>query len=256
MSFRERSRAAFKAASLHFLLSLLVAAVAAVLVFLLWYPYPFRELAGGRELFLIIVVVDVICGPLLTSVLFNPKKPRWELFTDLGLVAVIQMAALSYGVYTLAMARPVYLAYEVDRFRVVSVADIQEDQLKPELGGLHLLPWTGPKVIGVREPRDSDEKMKSLELSIQGIEPSARPDWWVSFDEVRAKVKARAKTTKLLRDMRPGAQEEIDAAVRSSGLREDALVWVPLTGFKSSSWVAFVDAATSDVRAFAPVDGF
>lgn len=207
-------------------------------------------------MFFIIVAVDVVCGPLLTAVLFNPKKPRWELITDLGLVAVIQMAALAYGVYTLAMARPVYLVYEVDRFRVVSVADVQPDQLKPELGGLHVLPWTGPKVIGVREPRSPDEKLKSLDLSLQGNEPSARPDWWVSYDEVRAKVKGRAKATKLLRGMRPGDQAKIDDAVKSSGFSEEALVWVPLTGFKSSGWVAFVDAATADVKAFAPVDGF
>ena len=65
-----------RAAGLHLLLSLVVATLAAVLVFGLWYPGVYRLLAGGGELFLLVVVVDVVCGPLLTLVLFNPTKPR------------------------------------------------------------------------------------------------------------------------------------------------------------------------------------
>lgn len=245
-----------RAALIHFGASALVAVLAAVLVFGVWYPYPYRELAGGRELFLLIVAVDVVCGPLLTLVLFNPKKPRWELSMDLGIVALIQIAALAYGLYTLAVARPVYLVYEVDRFRVVSTADIQEGALNPAAGGLQRLPWWGPKVIGVREPRDADEKLQSLDLSLQGNEPSARPDWWVPFEENKPAVLARAKPISMLRDRHPQQTEAIDKAVRESGMPESDLRWVPLTGFKSTEWVVLVDKQSAEVRAFAPVDGF
>lgn len=256
MKLSVRAGAALRAAFLHFCVSILVAIVAGMLVFGVWYPFPYRELAGGRELFLLIVVVDVVCGPLLTMVLFNPQKPRRELRTDLGLVILVQLMALVYGVYALALARPVYLAYEVDRFRVVSVADIQEGELKPELGGFHRLPWLGPKVIGVRDPVDADEKLKSLDLSFQGNEPSARPDWWVAYEKVRTAVLSRARPIQDLRDRRPDAERKIDEAIRDSGQPEVNLQWVPLTGFKSTSWVAFVDARTAEVLAFAPVDGF
>lgn len=256
MSFRDRSKAALRAAFAHFGASLVVAVLAAVLVFGLWYPYPYRELAGGRELFFLIMVVDVVCGPLLTFVLFNPKKPKWELRSDLGLVVLIQLGALAYGVYTLAMARPVYLVYEVDRFRMVSVADIQPGELKPQSGGLHRLPWTGPQVIGVREPANAEEKLKSLDLSLQGNEPSARPDWWVSYDQNKEQVLSRAKPLQILRDRHSSRSDVIDQAVRESGLTEVDLKWLPLTGFKSTAWVVLVDAKTAHVKAFAPVDGF
>ncbi len=61
-----RSRRRATAAACHLLISLAVAALAAVLVFVLWYPGPFRELAGGRELFVLVTSVDVVLGPLLT----------------------------------------------------------------------------------------------------------------------------------------------------------------------------------------------
>ena len=256
MSLSIRGRAAARAAAVHLLASVLVAVLAAALVFGIWYPYPYRELAGGRELFLIVVAVDVVCGPLLTLVLFNPRKSRRELFLDLSLVALVQLAALGYGLYTVAQARPVYLVFEVERFRVVSVADILEGTLKPELGGLHRLPWTGPVTIGVREPRDPDEKLNSLELSLQGNEPSARPDWWQVYDLSKPQVLKRAQPIDALRKKQPGAVSLIDQAVAESGTGESALGWVPLTSFKSTSWVAFVDLKTAEVLAFAPVDGF
>ena len=256
MSLSIRGRAAARAAAVHFLASMLVALLAATVVFGLWYPYPYRELAGGRELFLIVVAVDVVCGPLLTLVLFNPRKSRRELFLDLSLVALVQLAALGYGLYTVAQARPVYLVFEVDRFQVVSAADVQPGALKPEAGGLHVLPWTGPLIIGVRDPRNPDEKLQSLDLSMQGLEPSARPDWWQVYELSKPQVLKRAQPIDALRKKQPGAVSLIDQAVGESGTGESALGWVPLTSFRSTSWVAFVDLKTAEVLAFAPVDGF
>ena len=80
MNFSLRFRPALKAASWHVLCSVGVALLAAAVVFGLWYPFPYRDLSGGRELFFLVVAVDVVCGPLLTLVLFNPAKPRAELW--------------------------------------------------------------------------------------------------------------------------------------------------------------------------------
>ena len=112
MKHSSRFRSAARAAVAHLLCSVGVALLAGALVFGLWFPYPYRELAGGRELFLLIVAVDVVCGPLLTMVLYNPAKPRAELWRDLGLVVIIQLAALGYGLHVVWQSRPVYLVQE------------------------------------------------------------------------------------------------------------------------------------------------
>jgi hypothetical protein len=253
---KRRLASAIQAAGIHLLLSLLTALLFAGLVLGVWYPFPYRELMGGRELFTLVIAVDVVCGPLLTLVLFNPAKPRPELKRDLGMVALIQILALSYGVYTVALVRPVYVVYEVDRFRVVSKADIPEGQLKPELGNFHQLPWYGPKLIGIREPKDADEKAKSLGLSLQGQEPSVRPDWWQNYDLSRAKVLARAKPVTDLRKKRPEANALIDHAIAQSGRAEADLRWLPITSFKSADWVAFIDSQSAEILAYAAIDGF
>ena len=71
-----------KALGVHACISLLFAAAAAALVFWVWYPYPYREISGGRELFFLVMGVDVVLGPLVTFILFNPSKTRRALTLD------------------------------------------------------------------------------------------------------------------------------------------------------------------------------
>lgn len=251
-----RFHAAIIAAGYHFCGTLLLILVSATIVFCVWYPFPYRELAGGTDLFVTLVLVDIICGPLLTLVLFNPLKSRRELTLDISVIVFVQMAALVYGIISVAQARPVYLVFEVDRFKVVSIADVQMDSLRPELGGLQLLPWMGPKVIGVRDPRNPEEKFASLEMSLRGIEPSSRPDWWQTYELSKPQVQMRAQSIERLRRKKPEAHLQINEAIADSGKLEAELGWLPLTSFKSTGWVAFIDLKTAEVLAFAPVDGF
>jgi hypothetical protein len=113
-----------RAAVIHLLLSAAVAALAALLVFAVWYPMPYRQISGGRDLFLLVVAVDVAIGPLITLAVFDRRKPRAELVRDMAVVAAMQLAALAYGLHTVAQARPAVVALEVDRLRVVRAIDL------------------------------------------------------------------------------------------------------------------------------------
>ena len=173
----ERIRAAVKAALIHFSVSILIAALASALILGLWFQGPYRELAGGLHLLTLLICVDVVCGPLLTMVIFNPAKPWYELTMDMGLVAILQMAALIYGIYSISLARPVMLVYEVDRFVVVSQAEIDPDDLPRAASEFQRFPWlSGPRLASICQPKDGQETLESVELSMRGKEPSVRPD--------------------------------------------------------------------------------
>ena len=94
-----------RASGLHFCISLCIAALAAMLVFFVWYPAYYREVSGGRDLFLILVAVDVVLGPLITLVIFNRAKPWPVLARDLAVIALLQLVALGYGMWTVFVAR-------------------------------------------------------------------------------------------------------------------------------------------------------
>jgi hypothetical protein len=242
----------------HLLGSLLVATFLAALVFDLWYPHPYRELVGGIELFLLVIAVDVVCGPLLTSVLYNPSKPKNELFTDLGLVVVIQLVALAYGMYTVVQARPIYAVFEVDRFRVVTAADVDSADWAKAKAPWNEPPWGAPKLISVREPANGDEKLQAIELAMGGKDVSLRPDFWMAWNaQTPGLILQHAKSLSDLRKKLPRSQHTLlDAAIVRSGLPAERLRSLPMTSFKTTDWIALIDSQTAKPVAYAQIDGF
>lgn len=250
MNQKTRIHAAGKAAFLHLCISGLMAALVAAVVFGLWFPYPYRELAGGFQLFWILIAVDVVCGPLLTAFVFNPRKSRRELALDLSLIGLLQLAALGYGLYTISLARPVALVFETDRMVAVSAASIFSVEKKS-------LSWTGPLLLATREPKDGQETLKSVGLSLQGIEPSARPDWWQDY---ALSIPTVQKKMKPLQPFRAGLsadhQRALDSAVQKTKLSVEQLHYLPLVAGKNlDSWIALLDGSARIVG-FAPLGGF
>jgi hypothetical protein len=249
-----RLRAAGKAFVIHLGLSALVAGGAASVVLGLWFPYPYRDLAGGQHLLWVLVGVDVVCGPLLTAILFNPQKSSRELRIDLTLVACIQLAALAYGLHSSAEARPVVLAFEVDRFVVVAAADLYR---KPSELASHELSWVGPELVGTRTPRDQAEALASLDLSLRGIEPSGRPDWWQAYEASRSEVIGRMHPISALRSQKSSNDQAIlDKAAQQTGQRPDQIFYLPLVSRKSlDEWIVLLDPQAR-IIGYAPLGGF
>jgi predicted Zn-dependent protease len=186
-----KSRA--RAATLHLGISMLVAASAAWLVFAVWYPYPYREISGGRELFTLVVSIDVILGPLMTLIIFNRAKPRAELVRDLAVVAMIQLAGLGYGLWSVYLARPVHLVFELDRFRAVHAVDVPEELLQRAPPAVADLPRSGPTLVAVRPFVDEQERVAATIAAVQGLHIGARPEFWQPYDRATAQVLAKAR---------------------------------------------------------------
>lgn len=249
-------RSRLTASAVHLSLSLVVATVAAWLVFRVWFPYPYNEIAGGRELFTLIVTVDVILGPLLTFAVYNVAKRRHELLLDISVIALLQAAALGYGLWTVFLARPVYLVHEVDRFQVVVAADIDEQALQKALPELRKLPTWGVRTIGVRKARDGQELMESIEQAMAGRDVSLRPDWWVPMGPGQQEILTqRGKGLDWLRSKGPAASQKVDQVLKSLAQPEADLWAFPVVA-RSTGWSALVDRKTFQVVGFVEVDGF
>lgn len=245
----------FLASAAHFALSVAVAALAAALVFGVWYPYPYREISGGRELFFIIVAVDVVMGPLLTFAVFNRKKPMKELKRDLAIIVLLQVAALGYGLWTVFISRPVYLVHEYDRFRVVHAVEVDASLLDKALPELRSLPITGPSTLSLREFKDGKEKGDFTFAALGGVQLSARPELWQPYELAAKQVIAESKPLAQLKTRFAAQTGQIDEAVRNTGRAEAALRYVPMVGRKTF-WTVLVDGTTAQPLAFLPIDSF
>lgn len=248
-------RARLHASLLHLLASILAAALVAGLVFLWWFPWPYRELAGGRELFWLVVGVDVVMGPVLTFVVFNRRKSAGELRRDVAVIVALQLGALAYGMWSVAQARPVYLVYEVDRFRVVTAADIDPATLHQARHGLDRLPWTGPRLIAVRRPEAGAEMNQSIDLALRGIDLSVQPAFWVPFEAEQALALARARPLPQLIARLPAQAQALHQAAAQTGRAVEGLHYLPLTA-RSAFWTALVDPASGRPLGYSPVDPF
>ena len=244
-----------RASGIHLGASVAVGAAAALLVFGLWYPYPYRDISGGRDLFALLIAVDVVIGPLITMAVFDRRKPWRELRRDLATVAALQVAALGYGLWTVAVARPVHLVFEIDRFRVVHGVDVPQELLGREPAQVEAMPWTGPTLLAVRPFRDAGESADATVAALGGVQIGARPDFWQPYEQARPRVLETAKPVPQLKARVAGRAADIDSVLKSAGRNPDAMAYVPMVGRKAF-WTAFIDPATAEVVAFLPLDPF
>ena len=82
----------YTASATHFALSVLIGAILLALFWFVWYPAPMLLAIGGHEIFLLILGIDVVLGPLLTLIVFRSGKKSLKF--DLAVIALMQVAAM------------------------------------------------------------------------------------------------------------------------------------------------------------------
>ncbi|MGZ5038952.1 MAG: TfpX/TfpZ family type IV pilin accessory protein [Usitatibacter sp.] len=241
-----------RAALIHLGLSATIAALVVLPIYFLWYPEVLFESAGGRDLFLLLVSVDVTVGPLITLIVFKPGK--WGMKFDLVVIAILQATALAYGVFMLFEARPVYIAFVRDRFELVRPNGFPEGELaKGHAGGYDDLSWTGPRIVGVKLPTDPDEAFNIMISGMAGVDAQYYPRYYVPYDAVRDEVKAKAVPLATLRKRNPARASEVNRVLVSLGRKEDDVRFVPMRAGKTDLTV-FVDAKTGDVLRYSSLN--
>lgn len=252
----QRLRMAAWAAGMHSIGSLAVALLAAGLVFVLWYPYPYRELAGGRDLFTLVLTVDAVCGPLLTLVLFNPQKPRKEMRFDIGCVVLIQSLALGYGLWTVWQARPLFLVLEVDRYRVIAAPDVDAHALATLPTELAPHYWGAPRMVGIRAPKDATESNAVLfQSAVGGRDFGARPEFFVPYTaQVALESLKHARSLAIFLEKHPDQREAARALVDPKETTTIELrQYLPVIA--RQDWIAVI-TPEGRILGFLPGDGF
>lgn len=244
-----------KAAGWHLGISVLVGLFAAMLVFGLWYPSPYRTISGGQSLFLLILSVDLVLGPALTLVVFNAGKARSLLVRDLMVIALLQAGGLAYGLHTVFQARPIAMVYEPGRFRVVTNVDVVHAELHQALPEFSRLSLTGPKILGVRESQNSEEKFRAIEMALQGADIGQRPSYWRPYAYSVKSIVKEARALDVLFKQYPGSASEIEKYLAEKGKKAGDVRFLPILA-KDSTWSALVDAQTGELVGYVPYDGF
>lgn len=189
-----------KAFSLHLIASLVIAVVSLGLVFFVWYPKPLYQATGVVEIFLIMLGVDVILGPLLTFIIYKPNKKTLKF--DLIVIVLLQLAAFSYGFYHVYDGRPAWIAYNIDRFDLVKNNEIDKRKLVEALPTYQQVSNSGVRYVAAILPtQDRDTRNEILFDEIgYGIAPSQRPELFQPLSAVNEVMLTRTKAIDELYD--------------------------------------------------------
>lgn len=179
----------------HFSLSAFVAALSMGVVFLVWYPAPLYKAMGVVHVFVLVLLVDVFLGPVLTILVFDQKKKF--LWFDLSMVVVIQIAGLAYGFWVVAEGRPAWLVFNVDRFDVVRVVDIDLRKISEASEAFREPSWCGPKWAIAVQPESLEERSRILFESLGGgVDIAQRPNLYRSMEQYGGGLQARLRSLK------------------------------------------------------------
>jgi hypothetical protein len=241
----------WQAAPIHLLISAVIATLVVGTMLLVWYPQPYFLAAGGITLVLLLVGVDVVLGPLLTLIVFDPKKKSLKI--DLAIIAALQLAALAYGGWTMFSARPVYVAFAGDRFHLVAANEISPADLDKAAIEYRSLPLAGPKLVGTKPPDDPGERENLRVAMFMGGTIGLFPQYYVPYSAVARDVVASSKTLATLRQKNPDRVADIDAYIAASGKPENALRYLPMRARRDDVSV-IVDPTNGDVQGVLAVD--
>lgn len=181
----------------HLSISLLIALAVIGLVFFIWYPSPLAKAVGVTHIFLILIAIDVIIGPLLG--LFVYKEGKKTLKMDLTVIILIQLSALAYGVHTIQQGRPIWLVFNVDQFELIRSNEIYNKNIEQADRKFQTPSFLTPKFVAVQVSKDPKQKQQDMfDEVLNGISLSQRPERYVEITQVKTKIQQRAQEIKLL----------------------------------------------------------
>lgn len=211
----------FKAFLVHVIGSAVIALMA-LLVFRLWYPAPLHEALGVTHIFLLVLLVDVVLGPLLTLLVYKAGKKT--LVFDLAVIAFLQVAALGYGLWTVAEGRPAWIVFNADRFDLVSVVDLDTRRLDETPNEYRQPAWTGPRWVAAVAPSDVEENNElTLESIFSGLDLPQRPNLYRPLADQHEVLRQRMLAPSELKQF--NSAERVD---RVLGQWPKADAWLPL----------------------------
>jgi hypothetical protein len=198
----------FQAFGYHFLVSAIALSSIFAIVRWVWYPSELFSAANGSDLFQILALVDVILGPLIMLIIFNPKKASLKF--DVTCVLVCQLAFMGYGAWSIYITRPAFIVYTDNQFVLMKATELESKDLDSARNpNFKSLPNFGPVVVGTQL---TDAKTDRQKLPIAGIEDVGvqnLPQYYAPYDDVKEQVKKGGFSAKTFPDISADEKEKL-----------------------------------------------
>lgn len=184
-----------KASMIHLGLSLLLVGLVIGSILFFFFPQLFIGISDFKEIATILVTVDLILGPILTFVVFQPNKKSLKF--DLSTIAAIQIAALVYGAYSLFQVHPVYITFNVDRFTIISAKDAEPEKAKYD--EFNVSKFTTAKFAFAKMPEDIEKQNEvTLTAAMGGGDLDQRVEYYEPYENHIDQILAKSLERELI----------------------------------------------------------
>ena len=181
----------------HLFISLLIALLVVGLVFFIWYSSPLATAVGVTQIFLMMLVIDVIVGPILGLLVY--KEGKKSLKFDLSIIIAIQIVALCYGVYSIAQGRPAWIVFNVDRFELIRKNEIVDQNVNHAQPQFQQPSWLKPQFVATEFAKNIEQRSDDMFAEVLGgISIAQRPERYVDFIQAKEQIQQRAQKLDLL----------------------------------------------------------
>lgn len=172
----------------HLSLSLIVATLVLGWIFTVWYPAPLAKATGVTHIVLLMIAIDVIVGPILSLIVYKANKKTLKF--DLLVIILLQISALSYGIYSLAEGRPVWMAFNGNRFELIRNNELLDVSIDNRVDSEYYHPsLLGPRYVAVKIAVNQLEREKNMFEELQGgISLAQRPERYVAIAEANGRI--------------------------------------------------------------------
>lgn len=172
----------------HLSVSLIIAFLVLGWVFTVWYPVPLAKATGVTVIVLIVLAIDVIIGPILSLIVYKANKKTLKF--DLTVIILLQVSALSYGIYNLAEGRPVWMAFNGNRFELIRNNELFDASVDSIVDNEYYNPsLLGPKYVAVKIAQDRLEREQNMFEELQGgISLAQRPERYVAIARANSRI--------------------------------------------------------------------
>ena len=230
-------KARLRAAGIHVSISVAIFLVFLSLILTKWYPPPYFLTDGGWQGIRIMLFVDIVLGPVMTLLIFNPAKTRRAILFDLSMIALVQSAALVWGVYAVYSQHPAAIVHWENRLISVTKEQLWEKDI--DAGTLRKFSDEHPPIIVAQYPKTTEGKKALLRRANQGFAPILQQEIYRSPEEdLDAFFEFHLDAKKVVAE-NPGVQEELDILLQDTGLALDDLRLMYFKGRYKDSILVF-----------------
>jgi hypothetical protein len=240
-NFQRTLPSRLRAVAIHLGLSAVAFAVALYLILVHWYPGFHFTVDGGWQGVRIMAAVDLVLGPMLTLIIFNPRKARKLIVFDLTCIGLTQIGALIWGFYAIEGQHPVSVNYADGEFHSMTAAPFEIEKL--DEGVLRELSDRRPALVYVRPPANEEEQARvGLQELVGGVAAWEDPLFFEKLAPRWPQVEKRAVSAERRSKDSPPFAADLPEFVQRHGGQAADYRFFPYTGRYGQCTVAFTAA--------------